>query len=84
MGKPSPNLNRPSLARSSHCRPAKVGWACVQVAMGFAHSIFLVDPDDEKVKAMPVWECEPVDQEAAPGAAGAQRLLCCACYAACL
>ncbi|GAB4819969.1 hypothetical protein N2152v2_007015 [Parachlorella kessleri] len=48
------------------------GVKCYQVAMGFAHSLFLVDPTSEKVKAMPEWECEPVDEEGPPSAAGAK------------
>lgn len=47
----------------------------MQVALGIGHSMFLVDPDNAKVKDFEVFEpeeatCEPTNPEAAEGAAG--------------
>ena len=48
----------------------------LQVALGIGHSMFLVDPDSEKVKDFEVFEpeeavCETTNPEAAEGAKGA-------------
>ena len=49
---------------------------CMQVALGIGCSMFLVDPDNEKVKDFEVFEpeeatCEPINPEAAEGPKGA-------------
>ena len=44
------------------------GVECYQVAMGVAHSLFLVDGDDERVKSAPVYENKEVDDTAPTGA----------------
>ena len=48
----------------------------MQVALGIGHSMFLVDPDSDKVNDFEVFEpeeatCEPANPEAAEGAKGA-------------
>jgi alpha-tubulin suppressor-like RCC1 family protein len=51
------------------------GVPCEQVAMGYAHTLFLVDADHEKVKAAPEWDAPPLDDAAPPPAVafGAKR-----------
>ena len=46
------------------------GVDCYQVAMGVGHSLFLVDPEHEKVKNAPVWEPTTDKDEDAPVAGG--------------
>ena len=48
------------------------GVKCYQVAMGAAHSLFLVDSEDEKVKSAPVYDAKEVD-DTAPIAAAAEK-----------
>jgi len=48
------------------------GVACQQVAMGFGHTLFLADPESEKVKSAPVYAAvKDVDDSAPTGAAAA-------------
>ena len=49
------------------------GVKCLQVAMGAAHSLFLVDGDDEKVKKAPVYDAKEVDDTAPTVAAAAEK-----------
>ena len=49
------------------------GVKCYQVAMGVAHSLFLVDPEDEKVKNAPVFEGKEVDDTAPKVISAAER-----------
>ncbi len=47
------------------------GVKCYQVAMGQAHSLFLVDSEDEKVKNAPVYDAKEIDDTAPIAAAAA-------------
>lgn len=50
------------------------GVTCHQVAMGVGHSLFLVDPEDVKVKDAPVWEPPSEKDEDVPvSGAGSKR-----------
>lgn len=57
----------------SSLAPPKPPLPCrvTQVAMGFGHSLFLVDGEDARVKELPEWEAEAIDKEGAPGAGAA-------------
>lgn len=57
-----------SSANPDKC-PSLEGITCYQVAMGFGHSVFLMNADSPKIKELPVWDITPEDASAPSGAA---------------